>query len=182
MGNAIGVIESANIAKGIELCDQMVKASIVSIIDALPMCPGKFVIIIGGSVADVENSVRLAEKNAGSNLIDSLVIPNIDEQVFKSINSANNIGKIEALGIIETFSVASGISAADTAVKAASVDLIEVRLSRGMGGKAFITLTGTVANVGAAVKAGCDAVGNDGLLAGYSVIPSPDESLKRFII
>lgn len=178
---AIGVIEVSSIARGIEICDQMIKASKVFVIDALPMCPGKYVIIIGGDVANVKNSVDVAANSAKESLVDKLLIPNIDEQIFKAINNSNDIEKIEALGIIETFSVSSGIQAADTAVKAANVKLIEVRLSRGMGGKSFILLTGSVGDVKAAVSAGCEAPREEGLLVGFSVIPSPHEELKSFI-
>ncbi len=178
---AIGIIEVASIAKGIELCDHMIKASRVKVLSSMPMCPGKYVIIVGGRVADVEHSVQAAVQRAGSNLVDKLVIPNIHEQVFKAVNNASDIQDIDALGIIETFSVASGILAADAAVKAALVDLIEIRLSRGMGGKSFIVLTGAVANVKAGVEAGCSVVKADGLLAGYSVIPAPHGDLKGFI-
>lgn len=178
---AIGVIEVSSIARGIEICDRMIKASEVFIIDALPMCPGKYVIIVGGAVADVKNSVDVAAENAGESLVDKLLIPNMDEQVFKAINNTCETGKIEALGIIETFSVSSGILSADTAVKAANIRLIEVRLSRGMGGKAFVLMTGSVGDVKAAVSAGCQAPGEEGLLAGFSVIPSPHEDLKSFI-
>ena len=41
MMNAIGVIESSSIAKGFEICDAMAKASLVTILDASPVCPGK---------------------------------------------------------------------------------------------------------------------------------------------
>lgn len=178
---AIGVIEVSSIARGIEICDQMIKASEVFIIDALPMCPGKYVIIIGGDVANVKNSVAVASDNAKESLVDKMLVPNIDEQVFKAINNTNDIGKIEALGIIETFSVSSGIRAADAAVKAANVRLIEVRLSRGMGGKSFILLTGSVGDVKAAINAGCETPREEGLLVGFSVIPSPHEELKSFL-
>lgn len=178
---AIGIIEVSSIAKGIEYCDHMIKAAEVKVIEALPMCPGKYVIIIGGDVADVKHSVEAAANEGEAVLIDKLVIPNIHEQVFGAVNCTVNIDKIEALGIIETYSVASGIRSADAAVKAASVDLIEIRLSRGMGGKSYITLTGTVGAVEAAVTAGCETAREEGLLAGHSVIPSPHEDLKRLM-
>lgn len=179
--NAVGIIESSSIAKGIELCDAMVKASAVKIIEAIPLCPGKYVILISGSVAEVENSVSVAAERAGSMLVDKLIIPNIDDRVFRAINCTTDISIIDAIGIVETYSVASGVLAADTAVKAAQVELLEVRLSRGMGGKAFIVLTGNVSDVSAAVNAGCEVVKTDGMLAGYSVIPSPHEDFKRFL-
>lgn len=180
--NAIGIIEITSVAKGIEICDRMIKASNVGVLDALPLCPGKYVIIIGGSVADVKNSVEVAAQEAGAFLIDRLLIPNIDEQVFKAVNNTNPVDMVEALGIIETFSISSGILAADSAVKAANVELIEVRLSRGLGGKAFVTMTGTVGDVKAAVSAGSESAKKEGLLVGFSVIPAPHEDLKKFII
>lgn len=86
-------------------------------------------IIIGGLVADVTHSIQTGVEIAGSLQIDHLVIPNIDPQVFAAINRTSEIGRVDALGILETYSVAAGISVADIAVKAAAVDLIEVRLS-----------------------------------------------------
>ena len=78
-------------------------------------------------------------------------------------------------------SAAGGVSAADIAVKAADVDLIEVRLSRGMGGKCFVLMTGEVADVRSAVSAACEIVEKDGMLAACTVIPSPHEDLKKYL-
>ncbi len=80
-------------------------------------------------------------------MIDSFVIPNLHESVFPAIAGATKIEALEALGIVESFSVASLIEGADAAVKAANVQLIEIRLAMALGGKAFVTLTGNVAAV-----------------------------------
>ena len=178
---AIGIIEVASVAKGIELCDQMIKASDVVIVDALPMCPGKYVIIIKGDTANVKHSVDIAAVEAGAYLVDHLMLANIDEQVFQAVNTSTPVSDLQALGIIETYSVSSCIQAADAAVKAAYVDLIEIRLARGMGGKSFVSLTGVIGSVSAAVAAGCRAAEEEGLLVAYSMIPAPHEDLKRFI-
>ena len=181
MMNAIGIIESSSIAKGYEICDAMAKASMVHILEAQPICPGKFMIIVGGMVADVKHSVETGKEMAGNNLVDSLVIPNIHPQVFEAINATSTVDQVGAIGIIETYSIAAGVSAADIAVKAADVDLLEVRLSRGMGGKSFVLMTGEVADVRSAVAAACEIVEQDGLLAACTVIPSPHEDLKKYL-
>ncbi len=181
MMNAIGIIESSSIAKGYEICDAMAKASVVEILDAQPICPGKFMILVGGMVADVQHAVAAGMEMAGSCMIDHLVIPNIHPQVFEAINATSQIDGVEAIGIIETYSIAAGVSAADIAVKAADVDLIEVRLSRGMGGKCFVLMTGEVADVRSAVSAACEIVEKDGMLAACTVIPSPHEDLKKYL-
>lgn len=182
MVTAIGVIELSSIAKGIELCDNMIKAATVKVLDSLPMCPGKYVIIIAGDIASVESSVAVASDKAKPYVLDSVLIPNIHEQVMHAVNGTTPQDHLEALGIVETFSVASCIRAADTAVKAAFVNLIEVRLSRGMGGKSYVTLTGTVGDVTAAVEAGAACARQEGLLVADTVIASPHEELERFIL
>src|SRR5207244_7839300 len=87
-----------------------------------------------------------------------------------------------ALGIVESFSVASLIEAADAAVKAANVQLIEIRLAMALGGKAFVTLTGNVASVQSAVDAGAQVVGQKGMLVNKVVIPGPRPELLNEMI
>ena len=67
--------------------------------------------------------------------------------------------------------------AADAAVKSAKVRLVEIRLAMALGGKAFVTLTGSVAAVRAAVEAGAAVVAAKGLLTNKVVIPNPRAEL-----
>jgi microcompartment protein CcmL/EutN len=115
-------------------------------------------------------------------VIDSFVIPNLHEAVFPAIAGSTKVEALEALGIIESFSVASLIEGADAAVKAANVRLIEIRLAMALGGKAFVTLTGNVAAVQSAVEAGAQVVGQKGMLVNKVVIPSPRPELLNEII
>ena len=90
--------------------------------------------------------------------------------------------KLDALGVIESFSVTSLIEAADAAAKAADVQLIEIRLAMALGGKAFVTLTGKVSAVQAAIDAGSSLVSEKGLLVHKVVIPRPHENLLNELI
>jgi len=67
-------------------------------------------------------------------------------------------------------------------VKAANVQLIEIRLAMALGGKAFVTLTGGVAAVEAAVDAAGQVVGQKGLLVNKVVIPRPRPELLNEMI
>ncbi len=89
---------------------------------------------------------------------------------------------LEALGIVESFSVASLIEASDAAVKAANVQLLEIRLAMALGGKAFMTITGDVAAVQAAVDAGAAVVSEKGLLVNKVVIPHPRKELMSEVV
>src|SRR3990170_2841992 len=76
----------------------------------------------------------------------------------------------EALGVIETHTVAATIEAADAAVKGATVDLVEVHLADGLGGKGYALFSGTVSDVEAAVAIGVGRLG-PGMLVASVVIP-----------
>jgi microcompartment protein CcmL/EutN len=66
---------------------------------------------------------------------------------------------------------------ADAVVKTAAVQLIEVRLGRGLGGKAFVILTGDVAAVQSAVRAAEALEEVQGMLGASTVIPSPHKKI-----
>ena len=89
---------------------------------------------------------------------------------------------LDALGILESFSVAALIEGADAAVKAANVQLIEIRLAMALGGKAFVTLTGNVAAVESAIDAAAQVVGQKGMLVNKVVIPRPRPELLNEMI
>ncbi|CAH0990429.1 hypothetical protein SIN8267_00521 [Sinobacterium norvegicum] len=179
MVNAIGMIELTSIAKGYQVGDAMLKAANVDVLFNRTICPGKFMVMVGGDVAAVEAAVETGLAIGDDTVIDDLLIPNVHQDVFPAISGTRVITETGALGIIETFSVASVIEAADAAVKAANVELIDVHLAMAIGGKGYMTLTGDVAAVTAAIDAGSAVVATRGLLVQKVVIPQPREEILR---
>lgn len=169
---AIGLIELSSIASGMQATDTMLKASSVDLILARTICAGKYMVLIGGDVSSIEAAVSTASRLSEGSVIDTFVIPNVHPDIFPALNGTNVPPRLEALGILEAFSVASLIEGADVACKAADVQLIEMRLAMALGGKAFCTLTGDVAAVNAAVEAGAQNIGEKGLLVNKVVIPN----------
>lgn len=178
---AIGMNEIMSIPAGILACDAMLKAADVELVSAGCVCAGKYYIVVAGEVAAVRASVEAGKETAGSHLIDSLVIPNVDSQVAPAIVACTPVEDMRALGIMETYSLCAAVNAADAAAKAAEIELLEVRLGRGLGGKSFILLTGEVAAVQAAVRAAESLEETEGLMAGSAVIPSPHPDMLRAI-
>jgi microcompartment protein CcmL/EutN len=179
---AIGCLESSSIARGIEAADAMLKAAQVRLLACNPVCPGKYVVLVGGLVAEVQAAVRAGETVAADTLTDAIVIPNVHPQVLEAFSAATAFEKVEALGMIETFSIPSAVLAGDQAVKSARVDLLEIRLARALGGKAYVLFTGEVAAVQAALEAGAKAGGQNGLLLGTTLIPSPHPDLVQKLL
>ena len=72
--------------------------------------------------------------------------------------------------------------AADAAAKAGDVQLVELRLSAGLGGKAFVLMTGEVSAVQSSVDAGAANVTDGGPVVSKIVIPSPSDDLKKQLL
>ena len=182
MAIAIGMVEFSSIARGIYAADQMVKVSEVEIVTAQTICPGKYIALVEGDVAAVQDSVHIGEKFAGEYFVDSLVIPNVHHGIFPAITGATMPERVNALGIFETFSVATMIIAADQILKAAELESIEIRLGTGLGGKSFFTFTGDVAAVQTGVDAGRAVAETKGLMVDAEVIPSPSDRLVPSVL
>lgn len=178
---AIGVLELISIARGFEAADEMAKTAEVNLLMAKPICPGKFLVVIEGDVAAVASSLAVGREKAGTLIVDELLLPNVHPEVIPAVYGVTEVGKPEALGFIETFSVAAAIQAADAGVKTAQVALCELRLALGMGGKSFVVFSGTVSSVQAAVAAGSALVTEKGLLTETAVIPAPDRQIHRLL-
>jgi microcompartment protein CcmL/EutN len=180
--NSIGLVELTSIAAGFEVADAMLKAAGVEILLSRSICSGKYMVLVGGDVAAVTASVEAGVTAGGGTVIDTFVIPNVHPSVFPAIGGTSKVESLQALGIVEAFSVASLLEGADAAAKAANVQLIEVRLAMALGGKAFVSMTGEVAAVRAAVDAGAAIVAQKGLLVNKVVIPAPRKELLTEIV
>ncbi|MBU0927327.1 MAG: BMC domain-containing protein [Spirochaetes bacterium] len=182
MNLSIGIIETTSIARGYAVADAMVKTASVELVEATPICPGKFIVVVSGSVSSVSASVEAGAASAGDSLIDRMELASIHPDVPAALRGNSTPPAIEALGILETFTASAGVLAADAAVKSANVSIIELRLSRGMGGKAYFTVTGSVSSVSAAIDAASASASASGQLVSKAVIPSPHSDLKGFVL
>ena len=179
--NSIGLVEVKNVSKGIVVTDEMLKSAGIVLISSGSVCPGKFVTIVGGELSAIHAAVDRAELIAEDALIDKFVIGNLGDNVFEAICGTADVKEKKAFGIVETFTAASAIQAADAAVKAGDIELIEVRVARGLGGKCFVSMTGDVADVKAGVEAGARIATEQGVLINTEVIANPHPELLSLI-
>ena len=173
----IGFLELNSIAKGIEAADAVLKTAAVDLLFSKAGCPGKYYLLFTGEVAAVQSSIGAGCAVGGHHVVDHCVIPRVHPQVIRAINMTNMPEEMKAVGVMEFFSVTASVYSADAAVKAADVDLVEVRLGTGIGGKSFVVLTGEVAAVREAVNCGIHTPAAEGMLISSVVIPSPHRDL-----
>lgn len=182
MERSIGVVEFRSIAIGIYAVDTIVKASEVKILDARTICPGKYYIIFAGNVSAVKNSIEIVREQSETFLIDSVVLPNVYPQLFSGLNATSEVSNLRSIGIIETLTAPSIIWAADAAVKATEVDIVEVRIARALGGKNICIINGELSDVSESVRIGISYAEEKGFLVDHEVIAAPHGDLYRAIL
>jgi microcompartment protein CcmL/EutN len=171
---AIGLIELNSIARGILIHDLMAKRASVKILQSHTICPGKYFVLIGGGVAEVEESMGEGLHYGGSAVVDSLFIPNITESIFPAMVGATQHLEIDSVVIVETFTIASAVELADMALKRTRVQLLDLRLAQGIGGKAYFLLTGPLYEAEEA-KRYVEAEAEPGMLTNVELIAAPHE-------
>ncbi len=152
MANAIGMLEVKSIAKGMALCDAMVKSAQVELLSAASGCPGRYTILLGGETASVRTALNTGIALGGNKIFDSFFLANLHPQVLEYFGKKNREAGYGAVGIAEYSSVAAAVLGADKALKAAQVTLIEFRHGFCVGGRGYFTLTGDVGAVRSAME------------------------------
>jgi microcompartment protein CcmL/EutN len=141
--------------------------------------PGKYLVLAGGLTADVEEAVDAGREIAGPDLLDVVYLPDVHPHVVTAIGGTRREDPGEALGVVETRTVAASILAADAGVKAARVVLREVRLADGLGGKGYVLFGGRVAEVEAAVEAALARIEATDKALAHAVIARLDEGMEE---
>jgi len=180
---SLGLIELSSVAAGFQVADTMLKAGNVGLVLSRSICSGKYMVLIGGETAAVQSAVAAGAEAAHGCLIDQFFLPNVHPDVVLALGRTQpppmNGG---ALGVLESFNVATLLLAADAAAKAAAVTLMEIRLAMALGGKAFCTMTGDVGSVQSSVAAGRKILADAGVLVNAVVISRPHPDVYREVI
>ena len=91
MGMAICMVELTSIARGIETSDDMIKAAQVTLLRGTTVCPGKYMVIVGGETGAVRAALEAGLAKGGEFIVDSLLIPNVHEQLFPAIAGTQEV-------------------------------------------------------------------------------------------
>lgn len=178
---ALALIEFSSIATGMQGGDAMIKRAPIARIVAGTVQPGHYLVLISGEVADVDESLKAGREVGGSNVIDTVFLPQVHASVVDAIAGGRNTQPGTALGVIETSTVPAAIHSADAGVKGAQVALLEIRLADGLHGKGLTLFTGDVADVEAAIEIGVNSI-DPSLLTNKVVIPQIHPDMNANVI
>lgn len=176
---AIALVELSSIARALRVGDAMVKRAPVTVVRAETTSPGKFLILIAGDEASVEESWKVGREAAGEALVDELFLAAIHVDAYRAVMGASAAaGPEDSLGAFETKTVASAILASDAALKCAPVALVEIRLGDGIGGKGVFSIAGALDDVMAALDAAERAIEARRALIAREIVPRPDPAFS----
>lgn len=176
MNKAVGLLELASLADGYLVANEIKKNTMTRLWLADPICPGRFLLIISGDVASVRAAMEMAQAVVQDEILSEGMLASIDPGVLEALVSPKGLPAGKALGIVETLAIAPAILAADGAVKTAPVELVELRIAGGMGGKALVCFAGEVDAVEAALTQAWHLV-QPGALASSVLLASPHPEL-----
>ena len=177
---ALAMVEFSSIARGVCALDIITKAAEVEILTALTICPGKYLILFCGELDAVSASLEAARQVPSK--IGEFVLGSPHPDIFQALGRTLGLMPKSALALIETYSAACAIKAADTALKAAWADIAQIRIAQGMCGKSTVILTGKLAEVTAAVESAKNEASENGRLMDVAVIPNPDEKMLAAMV
>jgi microcompartment protein CcmL/EutN len=174
---AIALIELGSIAAGTFAADKMVKRSPVELLHAGTVQPGKYLILVGGGTAEVEESYREGMQAAAAEILDDVLLPDVHPQVVEALDGARSFGRYESLVVLETSTVAAIVRATDAAVKGAQVQLAELRLANGLGGRGVAILTGGLSDIQAAAEIAGQRLAGRNVTLCHSIVSNVHEQI-----
>jgi microcompartment protein CcmL/EutN len=178
---AIALIELASIAAGAYAADRMVKRSPIEMLHAGTVQPGKYLILVGGGTAEVEESYREGMQVAPTEILDEVFLPQADPRVVEALDGARTFVNVESLMVLETSSIAAIIRATDAAVKGAAVEVAEIRMGSGLGGRGVAVLTGERTDIEAAADIAAKALAGRNVTLCHSIISNVHEQFAAEI-
>jgi len=178
---ALALLEFENVAAGILASDVMVKRAPIALLRCGTIHPGRFLILVGGSVASTEEAfgvgVRLGETDG--TLSGSVFLGDVHPALHDAVLGMRQAMHGDALVVIETRSSPALLAAVDAAVKSTPVVLSEVRLGDDLGGHALALMSGDLTDVETALGICTDRAG-DQLLA-RTLMPRLDCDLRSLL-
>ncbi len=177
---AVAVLDVDSVAAGIVAVDAMVKRAPIAVVKAGTVHPGRYLILIAGSVAAVEEAHREGLARTSKHLVDEVLLCDIATPLARAVLGDTLPLAAETLGIVESRSVPALLRGVDAAVKATEVSIAAVRLADGLGGNAFALIDGPLPDVEAALEIAAERISVE-YRRETAIIPRLDPAVRALL-
>ncbi len=148
------MLDLGDIPRGLYALDILAKEAEVDVLSAGTIQDGRYLILFGGQVEPVEFAFEKALDAAKHTLRDAILLPWAEERIAPAIldNTIRWPAPGDTVGVLQNDTSPTMLRAVDVALKGAMVDLVQLRVGDGLGGKAIATLWGETHDVEAALE------------------------------
>jgi microcompartment protein CcmL/EutN len=175
---ALALLEFSNIAVGVSATDLLLKKAPVAALRCGTVTGGRFLTLIGGTTASVQESYREGLYWGGESIVDHLLLADVHPRLYAAIHGERVPTGVGALVIIETDSATASVRAAEAALKGTPVELLEIRLAdTTLAGKGVAIYRGELHDIEAAVTLAAGVLPQDGARWSWKIISRPHEAL-----
>jgi len=183
MYQALALLEFDSVAAGVLAVDRMLKQAPIALLRCGSVHPGRYLALVGGSVASTEEAHTAGVRSAGEQeaLIDEILLPDPHPLLAAAVTGERAVPQGEAVGVIEVSTSPGLLRGVDAALKAVSVNLVEIRLADDLGGRALAVFDGLLPDVQEALSLAGGHLGECALLCGSSLLPRVDETLREVL-
>jgi len=148
------MLDIGDVPPALVALDALAKEALVEVIARGTIQPGRFAILFAGEVEPVERSFYKGQSLSRASLRDSVLLPHAEERLVPAIAEAALRWPApgDTLGVIQLGFPPTLLRAVDAALKGALVELIQLRLGDGLGGRGIALLWGETHDVEAALE------------------------------
>lgn len=182
MVDALALIELDCVARGLRCVDALVKRAPVRMHEANLIEPGKFLILFSGGVAEVQESYEAALDLADDHLVDKLLLSLVHPGVVAGLQGQRHVDDPHTVGVVEGRHVAGVLEACDRSLKDADVQLCGLRVTGGLGGRAYYVVHGEQHQIEAALEVGQRVLERRGTLHGIERIANPHPEFLDWLL
>jgi microcompartment protein CcmL/EutN len=179
---SLALVELTSVARGLRCVDALVKRAQVRVHEANLIEPGKYLILFSGELAEVEESYAAACETGGDLVVDRMLLPRAHPALVEGLAGLVRVGQPDTVGVVEGRHVASVLEACDRSMKDADVALAGLRVSGGLGGRAWYAVTGLQHDVEASLEAGRRVLERRGTLHAIERIANPHEEFLAWLL
>lgn len=176
---ALAVLDFAEIPAGLDATDAMLKKAPVAFFRSGTVTAGRYLTLIGGTPASVDEALAEGLARAEGRLLDHLYLADVHPRLLDALEGRRGEDGTGPLLVLETATASSVVLACEKALKGTLVDLVEVRLSdAGLAGKGLALFRGDLHELEAAIEI-VTAVLPPAAGVSYRVLARPHDAFAR---
>jgi len=180
--DALSLLELRSVARGYRVLDALVKESPVRVLEANLIEPGRFLILTGGGVAEVEAAHRVGCEVAADDALDTLFLPYAHRSLWTGLGGVQQLIDVDAIGVIEGSCIAGVLDACDRVLKHTDVALCGLRIATALGGKGYFVVHGAQDAVESAIAIGAEVLTQRGRRVAEELIARPHPDFLSWLL